>query len=932
MVNCYFCEVDVEDYFTFDRLKVVKVRDKWLGLMKFLILTPLLCYILYYQLIQDRRYLIYEMPSGSVTVNINKPLWYPGGSTNKMLNFQDQYYCTQYTGSEPSTNPMTSTNPSAKNFRLPCVQADEHDIRYQDDINTVDVDISTRVTYKFQTYGCSVGSTTCANTWTTSPPSVLFVPGQPVPTMFGSALASIPAACMAANVGNTQICCAPPYGTGTYPCSSSYFLNGIEDFTISLSHYAAALNTEMAYVRDKAYYYQSSMGNGVAVDSAGKIVRTFKGGDSGSSADDMTLWEMLQLANVTLSDATGLQPGESTGPAYVNGSTTDYDIRRNSGTLIFFLLKYSNLGSNAPVSFKLSGQVMNGVPVVNRQVVYFDMNNRVIVERGTVKMIFLAKGILGVFDFTSLIVQMTIVYGITVLVTFLCDIVVFYILPLQRLYRAMVTEQLSDFKTVTAKVEAIARREDGGMLTDLQSVHLAKDLTRAQETVSVVTPAEVELTNVGAYNKQKAEMTRLRLIRNIRPKAGEAGEMENIVVEESEIDAMFKYIVDDSGNPWADKDGLDKLLKDLDVPIPDRDRFDGLVRQLQQSVDDVKKDVEKSKKDKELAALKKEKEKRRKKASKQMTKEEINEEDEQDKKEEQERKEKEDKERAEALKNGADEKKSRVMVIDEASFKLLIKAHYLPFKTRARIQIMMYVKENAIEVEEEKEKYDRDFTEYAASNVSKKKKSKMDADVEDHMTLEQVSIYLSTLRVGGRNIITTNEERQAILSEFQVDGKINFENFHSIILLLQSSFAKIYGIGKEKSDLELKKQEDDKKAEEEKKKAEKAEEEKKASKDKDKGKGKDKDKGKKEEKKEESSKDKLALFVGETVKVQKLTWKDLPSEYEQISSKVKDAYLELQYAKRTFKKMQVKYWPTMDEEDPSKLGDTSNSIRTCKLQ
>jgi hypothetical protein len=101
-------ELDADEVFAYNTVKLVRVKDRYLGILRLLMLLGIFLYIFVFVLIVQQKYLELEDPVGTC----NTSLMFQGP-----VNVSSFPYCTQYTGPHPAV------------FRHPCVVWDDSQVR-----------------------------------------------------------------------------------------------------------------------------------------------------------------------------------------------------------------------------------------------------------------------------------------------------------------------------------------------------------------------------------------------------------------------------------------------------------------------------------------------------------------------------------------------------------------------------------------------------------------------------------------------------------------------------------------------------------------------------------------------------------------------------------------------------------------------------------
>jgi len=135
--------MDLDDVFAYDTVKIVRVRDRVLGITRLLFLLAIALYIGVYVIYMKQAYNDVEDPEGAATASLLKP---------NVLTPVDQSYCLDT--NDPNGNDK---------FRLNCTVWDATQMLYPtDSFNSMF--ITTRVSQDVQTAQC-VQSTPCLDPW-----------------------------------------------------------------------------------------------------------------------------------------------------------------------------------------------------------------------------------------------------------------------------------------------------------------------------------------------------------------------------------------------------------------------------------------------------------------------------------------------------------------------------------------------------------------------------------------------------------------------------------------------------------------------------------------------------------------------------------------------------------------------------------------------
>jgi len=154
-------KIDLDEVFAYETIKVVRVKDRYLGILRLLLLLGIFLYIVVFVLILQKKYLLNVVPVGTTYTSLLKP---PG-----IVTYPDQYpYCSSYNDS--------SLHLPAEIMQLPCIVWDESEALFPaDELDAMM--ITTRVTQSIEQRLCAE-SGPCAEPWVTvSSTSSLFLAG-----------------------------------------------------------------------------------------------------------------------------------------------------------------------------------------------------------------------------------------------------------------------------------------------------------------------------------------------------------------------------------------------------------------------------------------------------------------------------------------------------------------------------------------------------------------------------------------------------------------------------------------------------------------------------------------------------------------------------------------------------------------------------------
>eukprot|EP01006_Ploeotia_vitrea_P028198 TRINITY_DN60921_c0_g1_i2.p1 TRINITY_DN60921_c0_g1~~TRINITY_DN60921_c0_g1_i2.p1 ORF type:complete len:427 (-),score=205.75 TRINITY_DN60921_c0_g1_i2:298-1578(-) len=89
---------DPDEVFAYNTIKVVRIKDRYLGMLRLFLLLVIFLYIVGYVLIYQQKYLEIEVPVGSVATSLKKP-------GHLKIDVSQYPYCKNYSGSEHFLDP-----------------------------------------------------------------------------------------------------------------------------------------------------------------------------------------------------------------------------------------------------------------------------------------------------------------------------------------------------------------------------------------------------------------------------------------------------------------------------------------------------------------------------------------------------------------------------------------------------------------------------------------------------------------------------------------------------------------------------------------------------------------------------------------------------------------------------------------------------------
>lgn len=234
-------DVDWDEVFSYRTAKVVRVRDRRVGLLRIFLLLPIVAYIVGFVVIWNKGYLKHEEPQGTLELGLVTP--------DKMIMLDSHDYCSQSSGST-SMEVANRTTDTGIIIQRPCKMLDAADlVASPDSLNSIMV--ATRITQSEQTPGCAA---------------------------FES--------------------CQTPFETTS---EVDAYVGGFEDYLVRLRHSMQAIEfyqSEPLRSVNSRYAGNSDNMKGSLMNRDGSVLKTFPSG----SVDNVTLDELLTAAGGTSLD------------------------------------------------------------------------------------------------------------------------------------------------------------------------------------------------------------------------------------------------------------------------------------------------------------------------------------------------------------------------------------------------------------------------------------------------------------------------------------------------------------------------------------------------------------------------------------------------------------------------------------------------------
>ena len=139
---------DADEFFSYQTSKIVIIKDRYLGILRSLMVLGILLYVIVYVIFLSSGYLKFEVPIGILYTSLQKP---PALD----IVAQTLPYCAQYTGTIPTMDPRV------------CLAWDEFDDLFPVDQSDAML-MSTRIQMTPQQRQCDLLATTCVTPWVTN--------------------------------------------------------------------------------------------------------------------------------------------------------------------------------------------------------------------------------------------------------------------------------------------------------------------------------------------------------------------------------------------------------------------------------------------------------------------------------------------------------------------------------------------------------------------------------------------------------------------------------------------------------------------------------------------------------------------------------------------------------------------------------------------
>jgi hypothetical protein len=395
-----------DEIFAYDTFKVVRVKDKYLGAIRLVLMSIIVLYIIVKVLLMDKGYVVHDTPTGTTRISLQSP---------SGLDLTAEKFCPNHAEYIASCDPADDAKgswgylterclPKDKytvigGMPMACQIWDEHDVRYPaDEANAIF--LSTRIIQEKQTYACGHQNTNA----------------EP----------------------KRESTCQLPYVSDPAQVGA-FFLAGVTQYTLGVQHSFFAQNP--IFNPDDFSGNSRGFPGKLYLDPNDKSkVKLFpKNSETDDKPDIITVGEFLESASVDL-------------------SSSSKDPRNSilySGTVVLVLVKYSNddgwnhLKSGTPrYEYTLKRVHNSDYKMFEAKSVINEPNSRLLLKRAGPKFIFLVTGDFIQFNFQALLLSLTSALGLLAVVTLVVEFVMLKMMKWRKHYAAAKYEETNDFSTL----------------------------------------------------------------------------------------------------------------------------------------------------------------------------------------------------------------------------------------------------------------------------------------------------------------------------------------------------------------------------------------------------------------------------------------------------------------------------------------------------
>ncbi|KAK5577333.1 hypothetical protein RB653_002274 [Dictyostelium firmibasis] len=346
--------VDWDSLLAYNTIKIVRIRDKRLGILHLIFMVGIVLYVVAYSAIYKKGYLSIEEPVGSIRTS----LWSPEIFKN------NEPYCK-------------NSSESYQYTKLECLYYDDALVAYPigDDVGFT---ATTRMKISEQKANCSFSDPTCKFK----------------------------------TINQTNV-----------------YMADIESFTILIDHTMYAPSSGIQYNGgDLSGYVLDQDGNEIQINETINVI-----GIEGRP-DILQLGKLLEFGGVSLDD-----------PSMINSSNPI----RYDGCVLFVFIEYSNTFSydlnkiKYVYSIKKVDDTGYDIP---EAIILDNPNSRLYYKRHAIRLIFIQTGLIGSFNFQSLLLTLVSGLGLLTVSTLVVDQLAIRFLPQRKSYSSFKFQTTESFK------------------------------------------------------------------------------------------------------------------------------------------------------------------------------------------------------------------------------------------------------------------------------------------------------------------------------------------------------------------------------------------------------------------------------------------------------------------------------------------------------
>eukprot|EP00756_Hemistasia_phaeocysticola_P022060 Hpha_TRINITY_DN15810_c1_g8::TRINITY_DN15810_c1_g8_i1::g.191332::m.191332 len=418
------CGHDTDDLFAYPTIRYTLVRDRRLGLLRYLFMSAIFFFIVIYQIFYNGSHLVQATPEGTVQFTLMQPMnrcnaserknpkadcgvcYYKGVPTS---GTHDGWYSPDCYNDIPPVNELPYCSQSPDSMPYPGKKV--CDVRSFLDVQHVfesSILVTTRETYSTQDRVCSTldsNVTQCDRTWT------------------------LP--------GNSE----PMYVAGI-EAYTLMFDHSMEAPQFSIRAYSAAMRCRGLHMPDsipEAHLYCQRYSNSSAPCMIHPNI-TNTGASSGEGSDFFRMDLLLAAAGVKLDDV-----------------SFDNKTYRYTGVTLTVTVQYYNRNSwrFTPGSTEYDYKV-DSLPHADYKLndgVTLSPNKRAVYDRHGVRVVFIRAGTLHAFEFNELLIQLTASLTLFAVANLLVDFLCTTVLPYHAVYRSYKYIKTIDFSDLRDAVE-----------------------------------------------------------------------------------------------------------------------------------------------------------------------------------------------------------------------------------------------------------------------------------------------------------------------------------------------------------------------------------------------------------------------------------------------------------------------------------------------